>query len=62
MKIFKSYTFTWQQMGIFKLALLALGIAIGAFWYAFFGSYLTALLVIAIIAGVYLIAVSVKQW
>jgi hypothetical protein len=36
---FKSYIFTWWQIGIFKLALLAIGIAIGSYWHIFFRAY-----------------------
>jgi len=61
MKIFKSYTFTWWQMGIFKLALLAVGVAIGSYWFNFFETYLTALIVIAIVTGGYTIYISLKQ-
>src|SRR5665648_761253 len=52
--IFKSYTFTWWQIGIFKLALLAIGAAIGAHWHEFFGASLTTLIIIAVIAGFYI--------
>jgi len=61
MKLFKSYTFSWWQMGVFKLALVAIGAAIGAYWHEFFGAYLTALIVIAVIAGAYIMYVSLKQ-
>jgi hypothetical protein len=61
MKILKSYTFTWQQMAIFKLALIALGIAIGAYWHTFFGAIITILLVVGIIAAVYILFVSFKK-
>ena len=61
MNIFKSYTYKWWQVAIFKLALLALGITIGAFWHSFFGNYLTVLLVIAIICAVYILTVSFKK-
>ena len=61
MKLFKAYTFKWWQIGIFKLALLAIGIAIGAYWHDFFGANLTALIIIAVIAGAYTMYVSLKQ-
>jgi uncharacterized membrane protein len=59
--IFKSYTFTWWQIGIFKLALLAFGAAIGAYWHDFFGANLTALIIIAVIASVCIVFTSLKQ-
>lgn len=58
---FKSYIFTWWQIGIFKLALLSIGIAIGAYWYKFFGAHLTALIIIAVIASLYIMVTSLKQ-
>jgi uncharacterized membrane protein YgaE (UPF0421/DUF939 family) len=60
MKIFKSYTLTWQQIGIFKLALLAAGAAIGAHWHDFFGANLLALVVITVVAGGYVAFVMLK--
>ena len=61
MKLFKAYTFSWWQMGVFKLALLAIGAAIGAYWHEFFGANLTALIIIAAIATVYTMYVALKQ-
>ena len=63
MKLLKSYTFTckWWQMSIFKLALLAIGLAIGAYWHDFFGANLTALIIIAVIAGAYTMYVFLNQ-
>jgi len=63
MRIFKTYTFTckWWQMSIFKLALLTFGVAIGAYWHDFFGANLTALIVIAIIAGAYSVYAFLRQ-
>jgi hypothetical protein len=58
MKILRSYTFTWQQIAIFKLALIALGIAIGTYWHTFFASIITILVVIGVIAAVYILFVS----
>jgi len=60
MSLFKSYTFKWWQLGIFKVALLALGSAAGAHWSAFFGAHLTTLMVIAIAASSYVLYVSLK--
>ena len=58
---FKSYTFTWWQIGIFKLALLSIGIAIGAYWHEFFKTYLVPLIIIAVVASAYIIFTSLKQ-
>lgn len=61
MNPFKSYTYAWWQIGIFKLALLAIGAAGGAYWHEFFGSYLTALIVVAVVASLYTMYVSFSQ-
>ena len=61
MNPFKSYTFTWWQIGVFKLAMLAIGCAIGAYWHEFFGSILTVLIVIAVVASIHVIYVAMKQ-
>ena len=63
MTLFKSYTYAWWQIGIFKLALLAIGAAVGAYWHEFFGTEtgLTVLIIVAITAGVYSIYASLKQ-
>lgn len=54
MNIFGKGTFTWWQMGIFKIALLSLGIAIGAYWHGVFSQYLATLLTIAVVSSVYI--------
>jgi hypothetical protein len=37
MNILKTFTLKWWQTGLFKFGMLALGIAIGAYWRDFFG-------------------------
>lgn len=59
--MFKSYTYKWWQMGIFKIALLAIGILIGSYWSEFWSGLAMLLLAIAIVASVYMIYVSFKQ-
>ncbi len=61
MQLFQSYTFTWWQIGIFKLALISIGVAIGAYWNDFFIRYLIALIVIAVITSAYIAYISLKQ-
>jgi hypothetical protein len=61
MKIFKSYSLTWKQIGIFKIALLSIGIILGVYWQDFFNNYLSLLFVIAIFASAYVMYVSLKQ-
>ena len=61
MKFFKSYTFDWWQVGIFKLALLLIGIIIGSFFYSFFGDYIYFLAVVAVIFSAYIVYISFKK-
>lgn len=61
MNIFRTYTFTWWQIGILKLALLCFGAAIGAYWNEWFGANLTALLVVGVVAAAYTGYVALKQ-
>lgn len=61
MKIFKNYTFTWWQAGIFKLSLLAIGVAIGANWPEVFAPYTVILVVIGIVLGIYLATISFRK-
>jgi disulfide bond formation protein DsbB len=61
MDIFRNYTFTWWQVGLFKLALLSLGVAIGAYCQATFAPYITLLAVLGLGLGAYIAWVSFKQ-
>ena len=61
MNIFKNFALTWWQGALFKWGVLALGIAIGAYWSAFFGAYLAALVVFAAVCLAYVTYVWAKQ-
>ena len=61
MDMLKNSTFTWWQVGLFKLSVVTFGIAIGAYWQAVFLPYLTALLVVAVVSGLYVGYVWLKQ-
>lgn len=61
MNLFKSYTYTWKQIGVFKLALLSIGVIIGSYWYEFFRANLMLVAIIAVIASVYILYISLKQ-
>lgn len=54
MKVLKDYTFTWWQMGLLKLAMLAIGVAVGAYWQEVFLPYVTLLVIAGIALGIYL--------
>ena len=61
MNIFNTFTLQWWQTGLFKWGLLALGIAVGAYWHDFFGSYLALLLILATLCLAYITYVWWKQ-
>ncbi len=61
MTIFKTASYTWWQIGLFKLSLLCIGIAIGAYWPAVFLPYLGILLITGIVLGIYIGAVWLRQ-
>ena len=61
MKIFKQYTYQWWEMGIFKLSLLLLGIAIGAYWQQAFLPYIAMLAGAGVLLGLYMMYASVRQ-
>jgi ABC-type arginine transport system permease subunit len=53
MNLFKAFTLTWWQAGIFKAGMLALGIVIGAYWQEIFGGYLPLLITLAAVSLAY---------
>ena len=50
MNLFETFTLKWWQAGLFKLGMLALGIAIGSYWHGFFDGWLLVLILVAIIS------------
>lgn len=62
MKIFiKTAAYSWWQMSILKIALLCIGVAIGAYWSAIFLPYITLLVVIGVVFGIYVALVWIRQ-
>jgi hypothetical protein len=61
MKIFKTGSYTWWQIGLLKLALLCIGVSIGAYWSAIFLPYITLLLMVGVVLGLYIWYVWMKQ-
>jgi len=51
----------WWQAGVFKLGMLALGIAIGTYWSDVFGAYLLTLIIVAAVSLAYTTYVWWKQ-
>ena len=61
MKIFKSATFTWKQLGALKWGVFILGIAIGSMWPEVFAQYARSLLIIGLVLSLYAGYVWIKQ-
>jgi hypothetical protein len=61
MNLFKNYTFSWKQIGVFKLALLSIGVIIGSIWNEFFSANMTLVVIVAVITTAYIMYVSLKQ-
>ncbi len=57
----KTFTLKWWQGALFKWGVLALGIAVGAYWHDFFDNYLPVLLTIAAVFLAYVNWVWVNQ-
>ena len=61
MNPFKSFTLKWWQGGLLKIALISLGIAIGANWPELFADWINALLILFLILAGYITIVWWKQ-
>lgn len=61
MNIFKNYTFTWWQAGIFKISVICVGVAIGANWPDIFAPYTAMLIAGAVVLGIYIAIISFKK-
>lgn len=61
MNPFSNSTFTWWQIGIFKVSTIGFGVLLGAYWHEFFGQYLLPILAISLVAGIYISWVYFRQ-
>jgi hypothetical protein len=61
MNLFKNFTMKWWQAVLFKVGMLALGIAVGAYWHGCLAGLIPTLIVIAAICLAYITAVWWKQ-
>ncbi|MBP9758860.1 hypothetical protein KBD45_04125 [Candidatus Dojkabacteria bacterium] len=59
--VFKSYTYTWKEMAIFKIAMLSIGALIGSYWSEFFISNVVLIAVVAVFATVYTLYISFNK-
>ncbi len=53
MKLFKTALMSTWDIGVLKLAVLCIGLAIGAKWATVFAPYTTALFIIGVLIGLY---------
>jgi hypothetical protein len=58
MNLFRAYTYTWWQMGVFTVSLLAIGMILGAFLASVVLSWLWLLVTVAVISTVYVVVAS----
>jgi hypothetical protein len=61
MNLFKTYSFTWWQVGVLKLALLSIGVLIGARWPEFWNGLTTTVIGVAVVATAYSIYNALRQ-
>ena len=54
----KDYTFTWWQIGIFKVGLLSAGVLLGIYFIPFFKKYKKVLWVLAVLSLLYVTFIS----
>jgi hypothetical protein len=61
MKLTKTYSIKWWQGSIFKITMLALGVAVGAYWSDIFLVYFEELILIAAAGTLYLLLIVYKS-
>ena len=61
MNLFKSFTLTWWQAGLFKICLISLGVVIGATWPGVFGPWRVELLGVYVLLGVVIASIWWRQ-
>ena len=61
MTFFKSFTFTWWQLSLLKLSVVALGLAAGSTWPEVFSGWRNLLLTLFVAPAFYVSHVWVKQ-
>lgn len=61
MNPFRSYIFTWWQLGLLKTSMLAIGLALGATWPELFAKWRVVLWIVFLIPAIYLIVLSFQQ-
>jgi hypothetical protein len=60
-KFFKSFTFAWWQLSLFKLSMVALGLFVGSTWPEVFAGWRDVLLVLFVVPAFYVTYLWFKQ-
>jgi MFS family permease len=58
MNLFRAYTYSWWQMGVFKVSLLAIGMILGASLASVVLAWLWVFVVLAVISTIYVVVAS----
>jgi hypothetical protein len=61
MRILHSYTYTWWQVSLFKIAMLSIGLAAGSYFAEWVLPFMPALVIVAFITSIYISFVSFTQ-
>lgn len=61
MTIFKTFTLKWWEGALFKWGMLALGVAVGAYWHNIFDGILPVLIAMAVFTLSYITYIWWKQ-
>jgi hypothetical protein len=59
--LFKSFTFAWWQLSLFKLSMVAFGILVGSTWPGLFVGWRDLLVVVFVVPACYVIYLWWKQ-
>jgi hypothetical protein len=60
-KFFKSFTFAWWQLSLFKLSMVALGLIVGSTWPGVFVDWRDLLLLLFVLPAFYVTYLWFKQ-
>lgn len=61
MNIFKKCTLEWWEVSLLKIAVLAIGLAVGATWPEVFEPYITFLVALGLVLGIYIGSIWLKR-
>jgi hypothetical protein len=60
-KFFKSFTFAWRQLSLFKLSMVAFGLVVGSTWPGVFVGWRDLLVVVFVVPAFYVSYLWLKQ-